>query len=73
MLAGSLLVLSICLGMIILSIHERDEIHQLVAWLSGLMALVCFFILTPPVIKGLLGLLFVAMGHKIFPAYRSFK
>ena len=73
MLAISLLILSIFIGVFFLSIHDRDEIHQLVAFLSGLIALVCVFILTPPIIKGLLLLLFLTIGHKIFPIYGSFK
>ena len=73
MLAVSLLIFSICIGTILLSIHNRDEIHQLVAWLSGFIALFCIFILTPPLIKVLLGLLFFTIGRKLFPAYISFK
>lgn len=73
MLVINLLILSICIGTILLSIHDEDEIHQLVAFLSGLIALVCVFILTPPLIKGLLGLLLFTIGHRFFPVYRSFK
>lgn len=73
MLAVSLLILSLCIGTIILIIYSRDEIHQLVAWLSGVIAMVCIFILTPPLIKGILGLLFFTIGHKILPIYRIFK
>ena len=73
MLFTTLLVLSIFIGTIILSIHDRDEIHQLLAFLSGLIALVCVLVLTPPIIKGLLGLLIFTIGHKLFPTYGSFK
>ncbi len=72
MFTTSLLILSIFIGAIFLSIHYSDEIHQLVAFLSGLIALVCVFILTPPIITGLLVLLFLTIGHKIFPAHNSF-
>ncbi len=68
-----LLVLSISTGMIILGIHHSDEIHKLLAWLSGLLALVCVLVLTPPLLKGILGLIFFAIGHKIFPAYNSLR
>ena len=71
MLISYLLILSICMGIILLSIHNSDEIHQLVAGLSGLLALVCVFILTPPLIKGLLGLVFFYVGHKLFPVHKS--
>lgn len=73
MLTITLLILSICIGIILLSIHDGDEIHRLMAWLSGLIAVICIFILTPPLIKGLLGLLLFTIGHKIFPAYKSFR
>lgn len=73
MLAFWLLILSICIATILLSIHHHDEIHQLIAWLSGLLALVCILILTPPLIKALLGLLFFAIGQKFFLANNSFR
>ena len=73
MLVISLLIFSICIGIILLSIHNQDEIHQLVAGLSGLIALICAFILTPPLIKVFLGLLFFTIGHKIFPVHQSFR
>lgn len=70
MLTVSLLILSICIGTILLTIHSRDEIHQLVAFLSGLIALTCIFILTPPLLKGLLSLIFFTVGHKFFSVYK---
>ena len=73
MLAIWILICSICVGTILLLIHNRDEIHLLMAWLSGLLGLFCILILTPPLIKGLLGLLLFALGHKIFPAHNSFR
>jgi hypothetical protein len=73
MLFVYLLILSICTGMIILAIHHSDEIHKLLAWLSGLLALVCVLVLIPPLLKGVLGLIFFAIGHKIFPAYNNFR
>lgn len=73
MLVLWLLIFSICMGIILLSIHNRDEIHQLMAWLSGLLALVCILILTPPLIKGLLGIILFTFGHKVFPAHNSFR
>ena len=69
MLAISLLILSICIGTIVLLIHDRDEIHQMLAFLSGMLALLCIFILTPPIIKVFIGGLFFVVGHKIFPAH----
>ncbi len=73
MLVLCLLIFSICMGIILLSIHNRDEIHQLMAWLSGLLALVCILILSPPLIKGCLGLLFYTIGVKIIPTHNSFR
>ena len=69
----SLLILSICVGVIIFSIHQKDEIHQILAFLSSLIAVICAFILSPFLIKGLLGLLFFTIGHKIFPVHHSLK
>lgn len=73
MLFFNLLILSIIMGIILMSIHDRDEIHQLMAWLSGILALFCIFILTPPLIKALLGMIFFVIGHKILPAHNSFR
>lgn len=73
MLAISLLILSICIGTIVLLIHDRDEIHQILAFLSGMLALLCIFILTPPIIKVFIGGFFFVIGHKIFPAHSIFK
>ena len=73
MLTLNLLILSIFIGTIVLIIHERDEIHRLVAWLSGLIAIICIFVLTPPLIKGFFGLLFFTIGHKIIPIYKTFR
>lgn len=69
----SLLILSISIGTILLIIHDRDEIHQVLAFLSGLVAFICIFILSPLFIKGVLGLILLIQGHNIFPAYRCFK
>lgn len=69
MLPVSLLILSIFIGTILLTIHSGDEIHQLVAFLSGSIALVCVFILTPPIVKGLLSLIFITIGYKMFPIH----
>lgn len=73
MLIINLLVLSVCVATVLLSIHNQDEIHQLVAFLSGLIALICVLILSPPLIKGVLGLLFLSFAHRIFPTSQSFK
>ncbi len=73
MLVTSLLVFSICIGTILLCIHGHDEIHQLMVWLSGILALLCIFILTPPLIKGLLGLLLFIIGHKLCPTSNNFR
>lgn len=69
----SLIILSICIGLILLGIHDQDEVHQIVAFLSGLIALVCILILTPPSVKILLGLLFVLARKKIFYGFYNFK
>lgn len=68
-----LLIFSSCIGTILLSIHHQDEIHQLVAWLSGLIALICIFILTPPLIKGLIGLIFFTTAPKVFPVHKTLR
>ena len=67
----TLLILSISIGTGLLMIHDRDEIHQLLAFLSGLIAFVCIFILSPLFFKGILVLL--AIGHNIFPTNQYFK
>ncbi len=73
MLVISLLILSLVMGTIILTIHDSDEIHQMLAFLSGSIALVCVYILIPPIVKICLGLSFFAIGYKILPHYSSFK
>ncbi len=73
MLAFWILICSICVGSILLLIHNRDEVHLLMAWLSGALGLLCILILTPPLIKGLLGLVFFGVGHKIFPVHNCFR
>lgn len=69
MLVVSLLILSICIRIILLSIHNDDEIHQMVAFLSSLITLVCIYILIPLILKIVLVLLFFTIGHKIFPTH----
>ncbi|VEP17368.1 conserved hypothetical protein [Hyella patelloides LEGE 07179] len=69
MLVISLLIFSICIRIILLSIHDDDEIHQMVAFLSSLITLVCVYILIPIVLKIFLGILFITVGHKIFPTH----
>lgn len=71
MLVISLLIFSICIGTILLIIHDGDEIHQLVAWLSGFMTIICIFILTPPVAKILLGLFFLIIVNKIISTNKN--
>ncbi|ELS00736.1 hypothetical protein Xen7305DRAFT_00004370 [Xenococcus sp. PCC 7305] len=73
MFLTSLLILSISIGAIVSVIHGQDEIHQLVAFLSALIAMICAFILSPLLVKGLLCLVFLSVGHKIFPVHRCFK
>ena len=73
MLITIVLILSICMATILLTIHNRDEVHRIIAFLSGLIAILCVFILSPPLIKGLLGLLFFILINKIFPDYKSFR
>ncbi len=70
----SLLILSTSIGTILLIIHDRDEIIiTRIAFLPGLIAVICIFILSPLLLKGLLGLVLLTIGHNIFPAYRCFK
>ena len=71
MLAVSLLILSIGIGTSFLIIHDEDEIHQIVTFLSALIALICIFVLIPPLIKGLLGLLLITIIPEIFPVFHS--
>ena len=73
MLIFWLLIFSVCIGSILLLIHDQDEIHLLMVWLSGLLGLVCILILTPPLIKSLLGIILFTIGHKVFPAHNSFR
>ena len=73
MLFFYLLILSVVMGIILLSIHDRDEIHQLIALLSGMLALFCVFVVTPPLIKVLLGLFLFAILHKFFSTHNSFR
>ncbi len=70
----SLPILSTSIGTILLIIHDRDEIIiTRIAFLPGLIAVICAFILTPPLIKSLLGLVLLSIGHKIFSIYQCFK
>lgn len=69
----SLLVLSVCIGVMLLFIHDRDEIHQLMAFLSGIVALVCTLVLMPPLLKGLLGFVFVYLLNKLCIIHNSFE
>jgi len=68
-----LLVLSTTMGIVLLGIHDKDEIHKLMAWLSGMLALFCIFILTPPLVKAALGAIFFIIGHKVFPLHNSLR
>jgi hypothetical protein len=61
MMAICLLMFSICIGTILLSIHHQDEIHRLVAWLLGLIGLICIVIITPVFIKFFIGLFFLLL------------
>ncbi len=70
MLIVSLLMLSICIGTILLIIHGGDEIHQLVAFLSAIIACTCIFILIPPTIKALISLGVLTFGCIKFPIYK---
>lgn len=69
MLVINLFILSISISIVIFSIRNNDEIYQIIAFLSGFIAFVCLFILTPLIIKSLLGLLFFTIGHKKFLNY----
>ena len=73
MLFFYLLILSICMEIIILSIHNQDEIHKIVAWLSGFITILCIFVMTPPLVKGVLGLVLFTIGHKFLPIHKSFR
>ena len=73
MLVISLLILSLAIGTIVLTIHGRDEIHQILAFLSSSIALVCVYVLIPPLVKICLGLLFFTIGYKILPHGSSYE
>ena len=64
MLVINLLLLAICIGAIFCWIHNQDEIHQLIVFLSGLMASVCILILSPAIVKLLLALIVLFFYHK---------
>jgi hypothetical protein len=72
MLVINLFLLAICIGAIFCWIHNQDEIHQLVVFLSGLMALVCLIILSPPIVKLVLALMVFFSYHKILPTPHKF-
>ena len=72
MLAFSLGIVSIFIRIILLSIHDRDEIHKLVAFLLELIAILCIFVLIPPFIKVVLGLLLLSFVHSFFSSLTIF-
>lgn len=71
MLVVNLLILSISIGLIVFLIQEKDEIHQIIFFLSGLIFLICAFILSPLVIKILLVLFFFILENKLFPVLHN--
>ena len=71
MLITTLLVLLICIATMLLTIHDKDEINRIIAFLSGLIAILCVFILTPLMIKILLGLLFFTITNKILSDHKK--
>jgi hypothetical protein len=72
MLVINLLLLAICMAAIFVGIHNQDEVHQLVAFLSGLIALVCIVVLSPAIVKILLALIVFFLGQKILPTPHKF-
>lgn len=72
MLVINLLLLATCMAAIFYWIHNQDEIHQLVVFLSRLIALVCILVLSPTIIKLLLALIVFFLYHKIlFISHKS--
>lgn len=65
MLVVSLLILSVCMGVTLLSIHTHDEIHRIVAFLCILITLICTFILTHVTIKILVSLLCIIFINRM--------
>jgi hypothetical protein len=55
----------------ILSIHNRDEVHQIIAFLSMLITLICTFILAHVIIKILVTLFFFISTNIIFSDYKN--
>ena len=75
MLIISLFVLSLATGIIVLMVHNDDEIHQLLAFLSSAIALICVYALIPPLVKICLGLLFFTIGYlnNFYSFFKCFK
>ncbi len=65
MLVISLIILFLYMITAILNLEHEDEIHKLVAILSGFTALFLLFISTPVIIKCLLCILILTVFNKI--------
>ncbi|GAB4224978.1 MAG: hypothetical protein Kow0049_01840 [Stanieria sp.] len=72
MLVINLFLLAICLVMIFGWIERQDEIHQIVVFLSGLIALLCLLILSPPLIKLLVAIIIFFTYRKVLPISSKF-
>lgn len=71
MLVISLSILFLYAVTVILNLEHQDEIHQLVAILSGFTALFFLFFLTPIMIKCLLVILIFPIINKIVFIYKN--
>ena len=56
---------------LIFNIEHQDEIHKLVAVLSGLTALFVLFFLSPIIIKCLLGILSLIIFNKVTLVHKN--
>lgn len=72
MLVINLFLLAICLVTIFGWIERQDEIHQIVVFLSGLIALLCLLILSPPLIKLLVAIIIFFTYRKVLPISSKF-
>ncbi len=71
MLLISLIILFLGTIALVFNIQYEDEIHKLVAVLSGLMALFVLFFFSPIIIKCLLGILILSIFNKITLVHKN--
>jgi hypothetical protein len=72
MLVINLFLLAICLVTIFGWLERQDEIHQIVVFLSGLVALLCLLVLSPPFIKLLVAMIIFFTYRKLLPRSSKF-